>query len=75
MMSEFKFFKGENIKWITMRRVAIKIENMSTNHIKYVMNCLADLGEIEIPENYYGRSKMDWFCIFQRELIKRNERI
>ena len=76
-MTKFKFFKGqEEICWRTAGGFYIPLSQVHTGHIKNIMKCLTGLGQMEIPNPYQGKSNIEWYCIFNKELYKRrNENI
>ena len=73
-MNKFKFFRGpEQICWKTWDGTVIPLKQIHTGHMQNIMRCLAGLGQMEIPENYLGRCRAEWYDIFLTELKRRRD--
>jgi hypothetical protein len=72
-MTKFKFGRGTIVCWKTREGNVIAIMNMTSRHIKNTLRCLLGNGNVEIPENYMGKLKNEWFNILCQELRRRNE--
>lgn len=73
-MKDFKFFVGRpdnEIVWKTASGRHVPIAWMTTTHINNALNCLRGVGETEIPNPYYGRSRPEWIRLFTNELNNR----
>jgi hypothetical protein len=75
MVKTFNFFKGviidDTIVWKTASGRDVPIQWMTTHHIENVLRCIRGEGEMEIPEVYLGRTKMEWMYKFEEELYSR----
>jgi len=79
-MRDFKFFEGvgdiieeEMVVWRTSSGRHTPIEMMTSQHINNVINCLTGVGEVSIPNPYFGKSHQEWMNLFTRELNYRND--
>jgi len=70
-MITFKFLTKNEIVWKTYDGTIIPLKQIHTGHIQNIMKCLAGLGNMEIPENYLGRCRVEWYDIFLTELKRR----
>ncbi len=70
-MITFKFLTKNEIVWKTYDGTIIPLKQIHTGHIQNIMKCLAGLGNNEIPENYLGRCRAEWYDIFLTELKRR----
>ena len=59
--------------WRTASGLTYVIERMSIDHIVNVMRCLTGNGNMEIPEPYEGRTRIEWYEIFHNEILRRRE--
>jgi hypothetical protein len=75
----FKFLSGKSIYdrhntvWRTKTGRQLPIFWMTDNHINNCIRCLNGEGDSEIPDPYFGKSKMEWMGIFETELCTRRE--
>jgi hypothetical protein len=75
-MRRFKFFSKNEIEWRTAGGLRHPLSTISKGHIENIMRCLAGFGNMEIPEIYEGRCRVEWYDIFLTELKRRrNENI
>lgn len=76
-MKTFKFFHGIKgysfVRWRSYNGDVGCIHDMTTNHIRNVINCLRGTGNMRIPNPYEGKSVFEWLIIFRDELRRRNE--
>jgi hypothetical protein len=70
-MRRFKFFAKNEIEWRSATGIHHPLRAISTSYIENIMNCLTGLGNMEIPENYQGRTRAEWYDIFSTELKRR----
>lgn len=73
-MRDFKFFVGisnEELVWRTARGRHVPILWMTSNHINNALNCLRGVGDMEIPNPYFGKSHREWITLFTNELNNR----
>ena len=70
-MMAFKFLTKNEIVWRTSLGDYIPLEEIHIGHIRNIMRCLAGLGNMEIPENYQGKCRAEWYDIFLTELKRR----
>ena len=64
-MKDFKFFsKNEKIlqhyMWVTREGRSIFIQNLTTEHISNIINCLRGTGETTIPNPWAGYTIEEW---------------
>jgi hypothetical protein len=71
-MINFKFLR-KNIYWTNYYGGTREIGDLTFNHIQNILNCLNNVGEMKIPENYLGRSHTEWVEIFEQELKERQK--
>ena len=70
-MKSFKFLTNNEIVWRCADGTLIPIHSVHIGHIRNIMRCLVGLGNVEIPQNYQGRCRAEWYDIFLTELKRR----
>jgi hypothetical protein len=63
------------IRWRSANGDVTCIHDMSTQHVRNIIRCLAGNGTMRIPIYYEGRFRREWFEIFRNELERRSEQI
>ena len=61
----------EKINWKTFNGNYIPIKQMTTTHIINTYNCLKGKSLTIIPQNWCGRTHLEWEKIFENELKNR----
>lgn len=73
----FKLLRGfvdshsRPIRWRNAAGINVPLRQISTDHIRNIMNCLAGVGNMRIPNPYEGKSRNEWYIIFHHELLRR----
>lgn len=65
---------GRPPRWVTQDGTAILISDLTSPHIRNILACFRNMGDVTIPNPYQGRSHDEWYRILVDELANRATR-